>query len=479
MGRTDLVLKKNTKKLPNPSFFMISNLGGGGSDKYRETVYLDLFGNIPKLYNYYYLRTQGFAGKWLRKIDNFDTFADFINYTRESMIKDESYYSKSHDFKPYDANDQVILLDSGAANLINDILKDLDIKNNYQEFLSKILKVMFEYYDFAARYKFDMVISFDTGGKYTFKGDERHNKQIIEGNKYVEEISNDLNKLFLIETIKYLKKNKNFYPKVYATIHGNTPNEYLNYTKFILDTEKEMDYKFQGFALGGVASSKNIPKEEWGINNNEIKKIDIISKNTVGKSEIYNSIITSYATRIVRSLIQDRPIHVLGGGGKLNIIPLFFSGANSFDCQTPGRRAYDGNDNSTKHVFDNSYNDSFSMYLIGLINNKGKVINAGTDEFKYMDLNKVDSNVETCGCISCSISSIDKIKQLYSNKSKSNEDYYYSRQLINAHGIWQHQYLCDILKNVNNFDELYDLLSPTYAIKDVLKYIVKEFSYNI
>lgn len=458
---------------------MISNLGGGGSDKYRETVYLDLFGDIPKLYNYYYLIKQDFAYKWLRNINNFDTFADFINYTRESMINEESYYSKSHRFRPYNAHDQVILLDSGAANLINDILKHIDIKNDFQKFIKKIIEVMIKYYDFAARYKFDTVISFDIGGKYTFKGDERHNKQIIEGNKCVEEISNDLNKFFLIETIKYLKINKGFYPKVYATIHGNTPNEYLEYTKFILKTEKEMNYRFQGFALGGVASSKKIPKEEWGINTNEIIKINKIRKNVAGSTEIFNSIITSYATRKVRSLIQDRPIHVLGGGGKLNIIPLFFSGANSFDCQTPGRRAYDGNNNSTMHVFDNSYNGSFSKYLLGLINSDYKLINTGINEFMYMDLNKIDSNIETCGCISCNISSIDKIKQLYSNKSQSNEDYYYSRQLINAHNIWQHQFLCNLLKNFNDFDELYDFISQTYVIKDVLKYVVKEFDYVI
>ena len=62
----DLII--NNKLFQLPSFFWISNLGGGGSDKYRETVYLDLYDGVPTLYNYYYLKYPSFAQKWLSKI---------------------------------------------------------------------------------------------------------------------------------------------------------------------------------------------------------------------------------------------------------------------------------------------------------------------------------------------------------------------------------------------------------------------------
>ena len=104
------------------NFFWISNLGGGGSDKYRETVYLDLYNNIPTLYNYYYLAYPQFANKWISNIYKYSSFTDFLKYVRESMIIEEHFICNEHISGEYNYNN-IILLDSGARNIYNDILR--------------------------------------------------------------------------------------------------------------------------------------------------------------------------------------------------------------------------------------------------------------------------------------------------------------------------------------------------------------------
>lgn len=477
-------MKFNKKTLDFPSFFMISNLGGGGSDKYRETVYLDIFNNIPTLYNYYYLNkskfnsTGAFATKWLQNISKYDSFADFIDYTRNSMIKDEKYYNEEHSFSHYNCTDTVYLLDSGAANIINDLLKKHDYESNKKLFMKKLIDVMKDYYEFADRYKFDLVIAFDIGGKYTFKGDERLNEQIISGNKNIKSDAIDINSILLIETVKYIKTKDNFYPKIFATVHGKTPKEYLDSTKFIVELETKMDFKFDGFALGGIASSSNVNKEDWNIDRSVIHRISTLTNNRTSKTETYNAIIASFAGRIVRSVVKDRPIHALGAGGKMNIIPLYLSGVNTFDCQTPGRRAYDGNENSTGHVYESNYNDSFSQFLMPIINSNLQVINTNLN-FSYIPLNNVTNKVSQCGCESCNLSTIDNIKRLYSLKKEDNEYYYYSRQLLNAHGIWQHQFLCNLIKESNTFEQLYSKINAVNEFGVITNYIVNEFNYEL
>ena len=425
-------LKINHKILPVPSFFWISNLGGG-SDKYRETVYLDLYDGIPTLYNYYYLKYADFAKKWLSQIGNYSTFSEFLKFVRQDMIATEKYISVKHNQKLYDYQNNIYLLDSGARNILHDIIRGkINTKQNIEQ---TMIEQMYDYYEFADRMKFDLVIGFDLGGKYTFKDSECSDIQLKLGLSSID--FDSLNFILLEKTVEYLKRHPNYFPKVYATIHGTTPDKYENYIKRVLDLEKNYNFEFFGYALGGVASSRNIDSS-W-------------LANSPNKS-LKNPTVVREAMNIVKKYSRDKPIHVLGGGNKDNIPILYFSGATSFDCQTPGRRAYDGNDASTQLVFDINAEGSFSKYLPTLFSSDG-ILNSSVN-FDYTEINKIHS-VSLCDCPSCnSITSFMDIKTLYNRKNESREDYYYARQLINSHAIWQHKFLCEYLVNYRNFKKI-------------------------
>lgn len=467
----------NNKTYEEPVFFTISNLGGGGSDKYRETVYVDLLENTPTLYNYFYLvqskypNTSAFAVKWLKNINKYSTFSDFIKYTREEMIKDGYSYSE-YEFTEYDYEKTVYLLDSGAANFINLLHKEINYEENPEAFKLKLIQIMHDYYDFADKFKFDIVIGFDIGGKYTFKGDERKEQNIIAGNKSIKENSLDLNEYILNETIKYLKAKKEFYPKIYATVHGNSKEEYENYAKLILNKEKENDFRFDGFALGGIASSKGVDLGLWDIDDeklNELKKLVKKSK-SVGMSEAKNALMSTIACQSVSNVVGDRQIHALGAGGKLNIIPLWNSGATSFDTQTPGRRAYDGSGEYVNNFNNPQKGDTFSKYLPGIIDKDLKKINE-EETFEYQKINELDENIEQCNCSACEMASLDDIKDLYCSKAiNNNEAYYYSRQLMNIHAIHQHNFLCDLIKKHRNIDKILDDLDRD-DISNIIRFI--------
>ena len=465
----------NSKTLKVPSFFMISNLGGGGSDKYRETVYLDMFKNIPCLYNYHYLTKADFAGRWLKQLYNYTTFADFIDFTRTDMKDVCGYYCEDYNFSPYNAQETIYLLDSGAANIINDMLKECSITSSEEIFLEELLKKMKSYYDFSNRFKFDIVIGFDIGGKYTFKGDERSNTDIIEGNTHIKNNATSINNWLLEETIIYLSSLPNFYPKVFATVHGSTPKEYYENVLYILELEKKFDFKFDGFALGGIASSKSLDKETWGISKEVLTKISSLVSGRAGREEVYNAIIASFACRIVSNVVGNRPIHALGAGGKMNIIPLYYSGATSFDSQTPGRRAYDGNDSSSSLIFNPDSSQSFSKYLLPLIDTNLSFY-TNLDAGNYIKLNKVDTTL--CTCPICTNYPVPLLKDLYSKKHISNEYYYLSRQLINGHSILQHNLLCDFAHS-NSTSSKDPIVINNSDLGAILNYIIYDFDYKI
>ncbi|MCL2888485.1 MAG: hypothetical protein FWF35_04225 [Elusimicrobia bacterium] len=416
----------NGKQLPIPSFFMISNLGGGASDKYREVVYMDLYKNIPTLFNYYYLTRPDFATKWLKHLPDYDSMAKFIKYVRQDMINTDKYISKSHSPSDVDYESIVYLLDSGAANIINKFDKNASI----EQVKEHLLKELINYYDFAHRYKFDLIVGLDIGGKYTFKGEERHTQEIIDRNTQIKKQNDEINSMLLEASIKYLTAHKDYYPKVLATVHGDTPKEFREYTEKILALEKEYNYKFWGFALGGVANAKGKDKSWF---------------KSMPEGMSANTFLTAEAAKIVKKTAGNRYIHVLGGGGKDNIPLISSQGAASFDTFTPGRRAYDGNDASTKLVFNKDADEHFSKYLIGKYDINLKPINKDWD-FDYYPLNKINDDIDLCGCPACQcIKAFGEIKKLYSlRREEDNEDYYYARQLCNAHSIWQHVRLCEI-----------------------------------
>ena len=471
----------NGKKFDKPNFFTISNLGGGGSDKYRETVYLDLLENTSTLYNYFYLvqykipKTMSFATPWLKNINNYDTFAEFIKYVRESMIKDKNYYSDKHEFESYDYDKTVYLLDSGAANFINVLHKNIDYNKDKSRFKQEIINIMKSYYDFADRFKFDIVIGFDLGGKYTFKGDEIKDNDIIEKNKEVKNDSFDLNAYILEETIKYIKNKSNFYPKIYATVHGNGVEEYRAYTELILQKEIEYGFKFDGFALGGIASAIGKDLKLWNVSDESMDGLNKLIKNqkSISTSEAKNAIISSIACKVVKDLVKDRDIHALGAGGRLNIIPLYYAGATSFDTQTPGRRAYDGSGANIGDFYNPNKGQSFSKYLPGMLDNKLEIINKD-ENISYIQINKIKNDIELCGCCACNKATIAEVKDFYCDKN-SNENYYYSRQLINSHAIHQHNYICRLIQKNKDIDMILKELGRDDDMEAIIKYIIDTY----
>lgn len=439
-----MVLDVHGKNLPVPSFFQVYNFGGGNGDKDREIVYSEFTEDTPALINYFYINNKykhDFSSKFFDDIGKYDSIGDLYNYIREQLINKGEIYS-GYQSETYDFNKKVFLLDSGAANIIKQIAKDVDF--NEEEFSSALIKHLHRYYDFADKIKVDIVVGFDLGGKYTEK-DGKNDRRLKE---FLLTIDTDkINNFLLEESVKYLTNKKGYYPLVLATVHGKTPEDYMNCVKHILELEQKYKYKFWGFALGGIASYKKLD-EKWlkGINfNKKVNKKDFAS--LVGPAR---------ASKIVRELAGNRPIHALGCGGYPNIVTNYFCGATSFDAASPARRVGDGSRESAAHVHEKCHYTqsklSFSQYLIGGFNSDGSL---REDSPTYINLNEVDDNLTMCGCPACiSAKSIATIKNIYERKvDGDNEAFYYSRQLMGLHAVYQHKKLCEIIAEYSSVED--------------------------
>lgn len=283
------------------------------------------------------------------------------------------------------------------------------------------------------------------GGKYTEKDGEKSNKKL---NKFLSQIDADeFNNSLLELTAKYLKEHPDYYPKILATVHGETSTKYKENTQHILKLEKRYDIRFWGFALGGIASYKQVDNSWY----------DDIDLRKIGKKDFISTITPARACRIVRELVGDRPIHALGCGGYNNIPLNYYCGATSFDAASPVRRVGDGNLASTKIVFNPTPSkESFSKYFVGGINSDG-TLRSGFP--KYIKLNEVPDTMKLCGCPACDkAKNVHNIKKLYSMKSEDSEANYYSRQLIGLHAVYQHKKLCETIskyKTINQFAAQY------------------------
>ena len=89
-----------------------------------------------------------------------------------------------------------------------------------------------------------------------------------------------------------------YYPCVLATVHGKTPDDYKACANYILELEKKYNYRFWGFALGGIASYKKLDKS-W---------FDGISFKNLNKNDFAPLVGPAIASRIVRSLDKEIPI---------------------------------------------------------------------------------------------------------------------------------------------------------------------------
>lgn len=445
---------KNGKNLSNPSFFTISNFGGGGGDKFREVVYKKLTVDTPTLYNYYYLKYGNFSNQERKQLFKYKSINDFMIYVQKEFFKKEFFYKKFqetdliHNFK------EITLLDSGSRNIINDRAKSHKDELSLGYWINELSSIAIEYYKFAEKLKFDLVIGFDIGGKYTFKGDERTNQSIKDAIELIEKNAFTINSKLAEITLKFLKNNPDYTPSILMPIHGKSKIGLMQELDNIKRIEKELNYKFFGFAIGGIANAKNADKD-W------FKEEDVIP------SQMKNAYLAFKSVKKVRENFPDRPIHALGAGGINNIISAVAAGATSYDSQTPGRRAYDGNKLSSEELFNNNttFMGKFSKYLPGLLNTNLQEINYSYP-YKYVNLNVVSKNVSLCGCPSCSLETLISIKDHYSNKITDPERFYYSKQILNSHAVYQHKILSEFLSN-----NIYDIHNLKFK-NEHLNYLV-------
>lgn len=448
----------NNKQLPIPSFFQVYNFGGGNGDKDREIVYAELTKDIPALVNYHYINNRFphlFQSNLFDDVYAYNSVGDLYNFIRKKLIEKGEIYS-GYKNTNFDFNDKVFLLDSGAFNIIKYLAESVDY--DISKFNEKIVEEVVAYYDFAHSLKFDMVVCFDMGGKYTKKDGEKSNEKLIN---FLSQIDFDEFNMRLLEiTTKYLREHPTYYPKMLATVHGETPKKYKENTYYILELEKQSDVRFWGFALGGIASYRQVDHSWYA-------DIDL---SKVGKRDFISTITPARACKIVRELVGDRPIHALGCGGYNNIPLNYYCGATSFDAASPVRRVGDGNLASTKIVFDPTHSkESFSKYFVGGINFDG-TLRSGFP--KYIKLNEVPDNMNLCGCPACQkAENIHNIKKLYSMKSEDTEANYYSRQLIGLHAVQQHRKLCEIISQHESISQFVSKYKNDFTLG--LEYIYK------
>lgn len=431
----------NNKRLPIPSFFQVYNFGGGNGDKDREIVYAELTEDTPALVNYHYINNRFphlFQSSLFNHISAYESVGDLYNNIRRKLIEKGEIYS-GHASADFDFNNKVFLLDSGAFNIIKYLAASVDF--DVSEFNARIAEEIVAYYDFAHSLKFDIVVGFDMGGKYTEKDGEKSNRSLI---KFLSQIDSDeFNKRVLEITVKYLKEHPGYYPKMLAAVHGETPAEYKENTEYILELEKQYGVRFWGFALGGIASYRQVDKVWYS---------DIDLSKVRSKRDYLPTITPARACRIVRELVEDRPIHALGCGGYNNIPLNYYCGATSFDSASPVRRVGDGNLASTKIVFDPTPSkEGFSKYFVGGINSDG-TLRSGFPG--YIKLNEVPDTMALCGCPACQkAGNVHNIKKLYSMKTEDAEANYYSRQLIGLHAVYQHRKLCEIISKYDTINQ--------------------------
>ena len=428
------------KKLPVPSFFQVYNFGGGNGDKDREIVYSEFTGDTPALINYFYINNNYphiFQSNLFNNINSFDTVGDLYNYIRKSLIKKGEIYS-GYSSPEYDFNQKVFLLDSGAFSIVKFVAEK--VRYDVKAFTEEIALHARAYYDFAEKLKFDIVVGFDLGGKYTEKDGEGSNIALSTFLSKVDAAV--INNLLLEETAKYITEHPNYYPHILATVHGATPDEYRGNVQHILGLEAKYGVKFWGFALGGIASYKQVDAAWY--NDINLGKID--------KRGFIETITPARACKIVRELAGDRPIHALGCGGYNNIALNYYCGATSFDAASPVRRVGDGNLASTKIVFNPTPSrEGFSKYFMGGINADGSM---RKEDCGYIKLNEVPDTMPLCGCAACTVAqNVHNIKLLYSMKETDGEANYFSRQLIGLHAVLQHRMLCE---RVARYDSIYE-----------------------
>jgi len=400
---------------------MINNFGGGGTNVSRFFVYSPLFatGKSEILLNYYYLNTKfaktpAFNTDILKDIMSFGDIRVFLEYARRQLIEVKRNCLEGKGYQPSSWR-PLVLLDSGSGNIFRDILPRLSEKNFEEVFRTEIK----DYINFCEKLRFDIAIGLDIAGKYTWKKGEMKNADYLARLEAFSEPKWNLmvNKMFL-QGIP--RKPVTAY---YAAIHGKSPEEYLNYLNLVLSIEKEVNRRYFGFAIGNLGNAS--------------------------KSNIYKSV------RLVRNRLNElnsyRPIHILGVGSIHKIIPLSVNGADTFDCQSPWRRA------------------SEDKLVIPLLDSNLEVIAKDETYWKYIHVDKIDE-VE-CDCEVCRENSLSELRKL---KDGTLEEKYYFRISAYKHNIHQQEMLCELARSNIDLNDLIDRLPKSKYKEEIRAFFVKE-----
>jgi tRNA-guanine family transglycosylase len=397
-----------------PRFFMINNFGGGGTNVSRFFVYLPLFAESKSelLLNYYYLNTKfektpAFNTKILRNILAFSDIKEFIEYARKDLIQNERCCLKEMRYQPAGWR-PIVLVDSGSGNIFRDISKHVD-ESNFEDALVSEAK---NYIGFCEKLKFDIAISLDIAGKYTWKKGETADQGYVKKLKTFTEPKWNLalGRIFL----KEIPEPTNV--SYYAAVHGNSPTDYVNYLDMILTIEKDVKKSFSGFAIGGLGY--------------------------LTKEAIYEAV-KNIRIRL-SDLDDDRPIHVLGVGSVQNIIPLSLYGADTFDCHSPWRRA------------------SEDKLIVPLFNSACEVIAKNDSYWKYIPLSQLKEL--QCDCEVCKNHSLSELKRI---KNGDAEESIYFRILAYRHNVHQQEVLCELLRSPQNLDGTVERIPKSKYKKEI------------
>lgn len=401
--------KKDNKQIFSPCYFLISNLGGGGTNVSRLISYLHFFehGESQLLLNYYFLNNPSFDTDILEKLHERGGIVEFLKEVRESFIEKGRIIPN---YKFVETNwDPEVMLDSGSGNIFRDFVKDKKLTvEKFEEFYTDVIK---EYIEFGFKHEFDILIAMDIAAKYTEKKGEHKDAYY---KKQLRRFKNLKINLRLLELT--LENTKDGDIMVFAPIHGNEPKEFVNYLKRIFLLEKSIGKNFDGFAVGGLGRLR--------------------------REDIYK--ICGLLRKYLNEVKDMRPIHVLGVGSLQNIIPLSLAGVDSFDCHSPWRRASEG------------------KFVVPLVNSKGEIIANDDSYWDYVHIEDFLDKHFVCDCEVCSHYSLKHLKELF---TKNHEFRYMAEILFFKHNISQQEFLCKLVRNRKISDFVKKIPDSTYKEK--------------
>ena len=397
-------------------FYLTNNLGGGGTNVSRLYDYIELFElpNIGVLLNYYYLTGHAkpsFDVNLIKKIENFHKINEFVNYCRQYF---KNIRDTSSSFKSTERSTTIngFILDNGCGNFLRNMLA----KGSGHEQISKMIK---PFLSFAEDQGFNLSVALDLAMKYTYKANEVDNSSFMS--KWTQLASdNNINLSLLSDALKVMKSS-NYTHKILAPLHGYNNNSFADYLEKILQMEKKNKVEFGGFALGGIADTKNLDSKLWNVP-------DGFTKNKKSAYICYN---------LIKTIRQktNRYIHVLGAGNIYTLPFLIHAGANSSDCHSAWRRSSDGGIDKAKILIPlmdkdfNFINDSNCLEYVKI----------GTMSDKEYNLN--------CGY------KIKDIKKLLCSDNR--EDFYFAEIIMFAEAIIQYDILIQFINdNPSNYLDL-------------------------